>query len=583
MLMRSIKEKLIKLRALLLHHEYQYHTLDEPQLTDAEYDKLLVKLYALENHYPELITPDSPTQRVGSLLLTNFDTVPHKTPMLSLNNVFDEAGYWKFVRQIQERLKLKTMINFCCELKLDGLAVNLLYENGVLIQASTRGDGSTGENITKNVYTIAEIPRILRKKKVPHHIEIRGEVFMKKNILKKLNIAARQSGQRIFSNSRNAAAGSLRQVDPRITAQRKLSFYTYGIGSWEGEERPSSHWQTLKQLKQWGFPICDYSYLCQTAEEVLYFYNKIQAGRYKLDFDIDGIVIKVDSQILHKQLGCGARAPRWAIAFKFPVQEHLTYLREIKFQVGRTGVITPVASLEPIRISGVLIRHATLHNFKEIEDLDLHIGDIVLIRRAGEVIPQVISVIKSQRPLKARKVFLPEHCPVCHSTIERLQGVARCTGKMICSAQIKESLKHFVSRRALNIKGLGNKIINQLVDQQYVYTFADLFKLTTDQLMALDRIGIKVANRIINAINQAKQTTLSRLIYSLGIPKVGEVMSLNLANYFGTLNALMSANIETLIQIEKIGPKVAINIQTFMKNRSNREILRQLLENIWIS
>ncbi|WWP00801.1 MAG: NAD-dependent DNA ligase LigA [Candidatus Dasytiphilus stammeri] len=582
--MASIKEKLVKLRKLLLHHEYQYHTLGEPQLTDAEYDKLMLKLYALEKNYPELITPDSPTQRVGSLLLTHFDTVQHRTPMLSLNNVFNEAGYWKFIRQIKERLKSNTRINFCCELKLDGLAVNLLYENGVLIQASTRGDGRRGENITNNVYTITEIPRIIRNNnKVPHRIEIRGEVFMKKNILKKLNLAARQSGQRIFANSRNAAAGSLRQVDPSITAQRKLSFYTYGIGSWEGGEIPSSHWHTLMQLKKWDFPICNYSYLCKTAEEVLYFYNKIQALRYQLDFDIDGIVIKVDSQILHKQLGYGARAPRWAIAFKFPVQEHLTYLREIKFQVGRTGVITPVACLEPIRISGVLISNATLHNFKEIEDLDLHLGDIILIRRAGEVIPQVIRVIKSKRPLNARKVFFPEHCPVCHSTIERLQGVARCTGKMICSAQIKESLKHFVSRRALNIQGLGNKIINQLVDQQYVYTFADLFKLTTNQLVTLDRIGTKAANHIINAINHAKKTTLSRFIYSLGILKVGEAMSLNLANYFGTLNALMNANIETLIKVENIGPKVAINIQNFMKNRSNREIIRQLLEYLNIS
>ncbi|WWP01757.1 MAG: NAD-dependent DNA ligase LigA [Candidatus Dasytiphilus stammeri] len=583
MLMASIKEQLIKLRTLLLHHEYQYHTLGEPQLTDDEYDKLMLKLYALENHYPELITPNSPTQRVGSLLLTNFDTVQHKTPMLSLNNVCDEAGYWKFVRQIKERLKLNTMINFCCELKLDGLAVNLLYENGVLIQGSTRGDGRTGENITKNVYTIAEIPKIILNNNIPHSIEIRGEVFMKKNILKKLKRTARQSGQRIFANSRNAAVGSLRQADPRITAQRKLSFYTYGIGSWEGGEIPNSHWQTLMQLKKWGFPICDYSYLCKTAEEILDLYNKIQAVRSKLEFDIDGIVIKVDSQILHKQLGCGSRAPRWALAFKFPVPEHLTYLREIKFQVGRTGVITPVARLEPIIISGVIISKATLNNFKEIEHLDLHIGDRVLIRRAGEVIPQIIRVIKSQRPSNASKVVLPEYCPVCHSKISRWQRVARCTGTMSCSAQIKESLKHFVSRRALNIKGLGNKIINQLVDQQYVYTFADLFTLTTDQLVNLDHIGIKAAKRIINAINQAKKTTLSRFIYSLGIIQVGEVMSLNLANYFGNLSTLMIAEIETLIQVENVGPNIAINIKKFMKNRRNREIIRQLLENISIS
>ncbi|MBS0906378.1 NAD-dependent DNA ligase LigA [Pantoea dispersa] len=582
--MTSVQEQITELRTTLRHHEYLYHVMDTPEIPDAEYDRLMRELRELESAHPDLITPDSPTQRVGAAPLATFEQVRHEVPMLSLDNTFDEAGFLAFNKRVQDRLKSTDDLTYCCELKLDGLAVSLLYENGLLVRAATRGDGTTGENITANVRTIHAIPLRLHGDNIPARVEVRGEVFMTESGFEKLNEEARRTGGKVFANPRNAAAGSLRQLDPRITAKRPLTFFCYGFGLLEGGEMPASHWQRLQQFKAWGLPVSDRIRLVHTADEVLAFYRQVEQDRPSLGFDIDGVVIKVDSQALQEQLGFVARAPRWAVAFKFPAQEQMTIVRDVEFQVGRTGAITPVARLEPVQVAGVIVSNATLHNADEIARLGLRIGDKVVIRRAGDVIPQVVNVVESERPADAREIVFPSHCPVCGSDVERVEGeaVTRCTGGLICGAQRKEALKHFVSRRAMDVDGMGDKIIDQLVEKEYVKTPADLFRLTAGKLTGLDRMGPKSAQNVVDALEKAKFTTLPRFLYALGIREVGEATAANLANHFGELEKVMNADLDALIAVQDVGKVVAAHVRNFMEEESNREVIRQLTEEVGV-
>ncbi|EPA7506414.1 NAD-dependent DNA ligase LigA [Yersinia enterocolitica] len=576
--MESIIQQINQLRTSLRHHEHLYHVLDAPEIPDAEYDRLMQQLRELEAQHPELITNDSPTQRVGAAPLDAFEQVKHEVPMLSLDNVFDEESYLAFDKRVHDRLKRADPLTFCCELKLDGLAVSLLYEDGELVRAATRGDGTTGENITANVRTIRAIPLRLQGDKLPRRVEVRGEVFMPLAGFEQLNDEARRKGGRVFANPRNAAAGSLRQLDPRITAKRPLTFFCYGVGLLEGGELPRSHIQRLMQFKAWGLPVSDRVKLCTGSEQVIAFYRQVEQDRGGLGFDIDGVVIKVDSLDLQEQLGFVARAPRWATAFKFPAQEQITQVREVEFQVGRTGAITPVARLEPVQVAGVIVSNATLHNADEIERLGLRIGDTVIVRRAGDVIPQVVGVVMDQRPQDAKEITFPEHCPVCGSDIERVEGeaVARCTGGLFCAAQRKEALKHFVSRRALDVDGMGDKIIEQLVEKQYVENPADLFTLTAGKLTGLDRMGPKSAQNLIVALEKAKQTTFARFLYALGIREVGEATAANLAAHFRNLENLRAADIEALKSVPDVGEVVARHVVNFLGEEHNQKVIEAL-------
>ncbi|OWF81292.1 DNA ligase (NAD(+)) LigA [Yersinia frederiksenii] len=576
--MESIIQQINQLRTSLRHHEHQYHVLDAPEIPDAEYDRLMQQLRDLEAQHPELITNDSPTQRVGAAPLDAFGQVKHEVPMLSLDNVFDEESYLAFDKRVHDRLKTAEPLTFCCELKLDGLAVSLLYEEGELVRAATRGDGTTGENITVNVRTIRAIPLRLHGDNIPRRVEVRGEVFMPQAGFEQLNEEARRKGGKVFANPRNAAAGSLRQLDPRITAKRPLTFFCYGVGLLDGGELPRSHIQRLMQFKAWGLPVSNRVKLCTGSDQVIAFYRQVEQDRASLGFDIDGVVIKVDSLDLQEQLGFVARAPRWATAFKFPAQEQITQVREVEFQVGRTGAITPVARLEPVQVAGVIVSNATLHNADEIERLGLRIGDTVIVRRAGDVIPQVVGVVLEQRPQDAKEITFPEHCPVCGSDIERVEGeaVARCTGGLFCAAQRKEALKHFVSRRALDVDGMGDKIIEQLVEKQYVENPADLFTLTAGKLTGLDRMGPKSAQNLIVALEKAKQTTFARFLYALGIREVGEATAANLAAHFRNLDNLRAADIEALKSVPDVGEVVAKHVLNFLSEEHNQKVIDAL-------
>lgn len=577
--MATIEEQIHQLRTQLRHHEYQYHVLDAPEVPDAEYDRLMRELRELETAYPDLVTADSPTQRVGAAPLSEFGQVKHQVPMLSLDNVFDEESYLAFYKRVQDRLKTAEPLTFCCELKLDGLAVSLLYENGELVQAATRGDGTTGENITANVRTIRAIPLRLHGDNIPARLEVRGEVFMPQPGFEAMNEEARRTGGKVFANPRNAAAGSLRQLDPRITAKRPLTFLCYGIGVLDGGELPRSHYERLQQLKAWGLPVSDRVRVCTGSDEVVAFYRQVEADRPALGFDIDGVVVKIDSLDIQETLGFVARAPRWATAFKFPAQEQITLVKDVEFQVGRTGAITPVARLEPVLVAGVMVSNATLHNADEIERLGLRIGDTVIVRRAGDVIPQVVGVVMEERPENAREVVFPAHCPVCHSDVERVEGeaVARCTGGLICGAQRKEALKHFVSRRALDVDGMGDKIIDQLVEKEYVKNPADLFRLTAGKLTGLDRMGPKSAQNVVSALEKAKETTLARFLYALGIREVGEATASNLAAHYGSVEALKAADIESLKTVPDVGDVVAKHVVNFLSEEHNQQVIDELL------
>jgi len=575
----EIQEKLNQLRETLHYHGVKYYVEDSPEIPDAEYDRLMRELMELESQHPELMSIDSPSQRVGGAPLDGFDSVKHEIPMLSLDNAFDDAELESFHKRMRDRIASATFDVFCCEPKLDGLAVSLLYENGVLVQAATRGDGAMGENITENVRTIKAIPLKLQGEGWPARIEVRGEVFMPKAGFDKLNELALKKGDKVFVNPRNAAAGSLRQLDSRITATRPLSFYAYSVGVVEGAELSSSHYERFLQLKGWGLPMCPETKRVSSLDEVKAYYQDILERRESLEYEIDGVVIKVDDIALQEQLGFVARAPRWAIAYKFPAQEEITLLNDVEFQVGRTGAITPVAKLEPVFVGGVTVSNATLHNADEIERLGVMVGDTVVIRRAGDVIPQIVSVVNERRPDNAREIVFPENCPVCKSQVERVEGeaVARCSGGLVCQAQRKEALKHFVSRKALDVDGLGEKVIEQLVDREMVETPADLFKLSAGVITVLDRMGPKSAQNVVDALNKSKETTLPRFLYSLGIREVGEATAANLAQHFKTLDAVKIASHEALIEVQDIGEIVASHITAFFAQEKNLTVIDDLV------
>lgn len=576
----SLQQQIDTLRHDLRRYEYEYHVLDNPTIPDAEYDRLFHQLKALEAAHPELITADSPTQRVGAKPLSGFAQIRHEIPMLSLDNAFSDEEFYAFVKRIEDRLiRLPEPLTFCCEPKLDGLAVSILYVNGVLTQAATRGDGTTGEDITANIRTIRNIPLQLLMDNPPARLEVRGEVFMPHEGFERLNQQALEKGEKTFANPRNAAAGSLRQLDPKITSKRPLVLNAYGIGIAEGVDLPNTHYDRLQWLKSIGIPVNPEIRLCNGTDEVLDFYRDIQNKRSSLGYDIDGTVLKINDIALQEKLGFISKAPRWAIAYKFPAQEELTRLNDVEFQVGRTGAITPVAKLEPVFVAGVTVSNATLHNGDEIERLDIAIGDTVVIRRAGDVIPQIIGVLHDRRPADARPIIFPKTCPVCDSAIVRIEGeaVARCTGGLFCAAQRKEALKHFVSRKAMDIDGVGGKLIEQLVDRELIHTPADLFKLDLTTLTRLERMGAKSAENALASLEKAKNTTLARFIFALGIREVGEATALNLANHFKTLEALQNADLEALQQVPDVGEVVANRILAFWHEPHNVAVVNDLI------
>ena len=576
----SLQQQIDTLRQDLRRYEYEYHVLDNPTIPDAEYDRLFHQLKALEAAHPELITADSPTQRVGAKPLSGFAQIRHEIPMLSLDNAFSDEEFYAFVKRIEDRLiRLPEPLTFCCEPKLDGLAVSILYVNGVLTQAATRGDGTTGEDITANIRTIRNIPLQLLMDNPPARLEVRGEVFMPHAGFERLNQQALEKGEKTFANPRNAAAGSLRQLDPKITSKRPLVLNAYGIGIAEGVDLPNTHYDRLQWLKSIGIPVNPEIRLCNGTDEVLDFYRDIQNKRSSLGYDIDGTVLKINDIALQEKLGFISKAPRWAIAYKFPAQEELTRLNDVEFQVGRTGAITPVAKLEPVFVAGVTVSNATLHNSDEIERLDIAIGDTVVIRRAGDVIPQIIGVLHDRRPADARPIVFPKTCPVCDSAIVRIEGeaVARCTGGLFCAAQRKEALKHFVSRKAMDIDGVGGKLIEQLVDRELIHTPADLFKLDLITLTRLERMGAKSAENALASLEKAKNTTLARFIFALGIREVGEATALNLANHFKTLEALQNADLEALQQVPDVGEVVANRILAFWHEPHNVAVVNDLI------
>ncbi|TPH04303.1 NAD-dependent DNA ligase LigA, partial [Haemophilus haemolyticus] len=578
--MTNIQTQIDNLRKTLRQYEYEYHVLDNPTVPDSEYDRLFHQLKALELEHPEFLTSDSPTQRVGAKPLSGFSQIRHEIPMLSLDNAFSDEEFNAFVKRIEDRLiVLPKPLTFCCEPKLDGLAVSILYVNGVLTQAATRGDGTTGEDITANIRTIRNIPLQLLTDNPPARLEVRGEVFMPHAGFERLNEYALEHGEKTFANPRNAAAGSLRQLDPNITSKRPLVLNAYGIGIAEGVELPNTHYARLQWLKSIGIPVNPEIRLCNGTNEVLDFYRDIQNKRSSLGYDIDGTVLKINDIALQNELGFISKAPRWAIAYKFPAQEELTVLNDVEFQVGRTGAITPVAKLEPVFVAGVTVSNATLHNGDEIERLNIAIGDTVIIRRAGDVIPQIIGVLHERRPDNAKPIIFPTNCPVCDSQIIRIEGeaVARCTGGLFCAAQRKEALKHFVSRKAMDIDGVGGKLIEQLVDRELVHTPADLFKLDLTTLTRLERMGSKSAENALNSLEKAKSTTLARFIFALGIREVGEATALNLANHFKTLDALKAADLEQLQQVPDVGEVVANRIFVFWREAHNVAVVEDLI------
>lgn len=586
-ILKSVSERVKALHQELNHYNHQYYVLDEPSVPDVEYDRLLRELISIEQTYPELKTMDSPSQKVGGQALKAFTQVTHQVPMLSLDNVFSPEEWNAFVKRIHDRLGSNKKLIFCAEPKLDGLAVSLRYEQGILVQAATRGDGAVGENITDNIRTIKSIPLKLNGENgidYPDILEVRGEVFMPKASFEQLNAAAIKKGEKSFANPRNAAAGSLRQLDSKVTAKRNLDFYAYGLG-FVGELATNdqvflknSHYQRLCQVKSLGLPMCPEVRLLDDQQQVQAFYEDILSKREQLSYEIDGTVLKVDDIALQERLGFVARAPRWAMAYKFPAQEELTTVDDVEFQVGRTGAITPVARLKPIFVGGVTVSNATLHNQDEIQRLGLKIGDTVVIRRAGDVIPQIVSVVLEKRPENARDIIFPGTCPVCDSKVARAEGeaVLRCTAGLFCQAQRKEAIKHFASRKAHDIDGLGDKLVEQLVDENLISTPADLFNLTETDISTMERMGVKSAKNLIAAIEKAKHTTLAKFIYGLGIREVGEATAANLANHFYSLLAIQTASFEALQNVADVGVIVAKNIVNFFKEEHNLAVVSSL-------
>ncbi|HUL13173.1 MAG TPA: NAD-dependent DNA ligase LigA, partial [Methylococcaceae bacterium] len=567
------------LREQIEYHNRRYYQLDAPVISDAEYDQLLHELQALERQYPELVTPDSPTQRVGAAPIEALAEVRHEVPMLSLDNAFTEEDLLDFDRRIREKLERET-VEYVAEPKLDGLAISLIYDDGVLVRGATRGDGHSGEDVTHNVRTIRDIPLKLEGSGFPKRFEVRGEVFMSKRGFLALNKKALESGEKVFVNPRNAAAGSLRQLDPKITTTRPLRFYCYGYGVYPATQLPRRHQDIFERFKSWGLPVSPEFRVVQGVEGCLTYYRALLARRHELPYEIDGVVYKLSRFDWQNELGYVARAPRWAIAHKFPAEEVTTRVIAIDVQVGRTGALTPVARLEPVFVGGVTVTNATLHNADEVHRKDIRVGDTVVVRRAGDVIPEVVKSVPEKRPAKTEIFVLPKHCPVCGSDVETTPGeaIARCSGGLYCPAQHKEAIKHFASRRALDIEGLGDKLVDQLLDKKLVDTVADLFHLKVDDLAELERMGKKSAENVIQALEKSKHTTLPRFLYALGIREVGEVTAQTLAKHFRTLDKIMAADEAELQQVPDVGPTMAYHIATFFQQAQNREVIQNLLD-----
>lgn len=578
MSLASAKQELAQLRERLQQLNYEYYVEDAPSVPDAEYDRLFSRAVELEKNFPELASDDSPTRKVGAAPAGAFANVQHEVAMLSLDNAFDAESMDQFIRRVSERSG-HNQLRWCAEPKLDGAAVSLLYENGKLVRGATRGDGYTGEDITANVRTIKNVPLSLRGD-FPDRLEVRGEVFMPVTGFERYNERAREQGEKVFANPRNAAAGSLRQLDSRITAKRPLQFYAYAMGQVEPlrELDDDSHYQRLQQLRAWGLPVCPETRLLPDNQSCHEYYANLMAKRSSLKYEIDGVVFKVDAIDVQQDLGFVARAPRWAIAYKFPAQEELTWLRGVDFQVGRTGAITPVARLEPVNVAGVVVANATLHNADEIERLGVRIGDRVTIRRAGDVIPQVVGVVLDERPDDTTAIEFPSQCPVCDSAVERIVGeaVARCSGGLYCAAQRKQAIIHYASRKAMDIDGLGDKLIEMLVERDWVKSPVDLYTLSAHQLASLPRMGDKSAQNLVRAIAKSRKTTLAKFLYSLGIREVGEATAQNLAAHFGELDALMNATSAELQEVSDVGVVVAEHVYQFFREPHNQTIIAAL-------
>lgn len=583
----AIAERALVLRDQINYHNYRYYVLDNPEIPDAEFDRLFRELQALEAEHPEIVTPDSPTQRVGGQPLEGFSQVRHRVPMLSIRTETDieSSGAYNFDARIRRELKLREddpPIEYACELKFDGLAISLRYEHGLLAQAATRGDGETGEDVTQNVRTIHSVPLRLQGKSTPTVLEVRGEVYMSRPDFERYNEKQRESGGTPLVNPRNGAAGSIRQLDPAMAAQRPLSFYAYGLGEVDGWAIPASHGDVLDALSDLGLPVSHERAVVQGPQGLVQFHDDIGRRRDSLPFDIDGVVYKVNSLELQARLGFVSREPRWAVAHKFPAQEELTTVEAIEVQVGRTGALTPVARLKPVFVGGVTVSNATLHNQDEIDRLDVREGDTVIVRRAGDVIPEVVSVIMNRRPqpVAPRFEILKRYpvCPVCGSHVTRQEGEAaiRCTGGLYCPAQRKQALLHFASRRAMDIEGLGEKLVDQLVDHGIVHTPADLYKLGIAKVANLERMAEKSASNLLAAIVKSKDATLARFIFSLGIRNVGETTAKDLAAHFGNLDAMMNADVTALVEVPDVGPVVAQSIAQFFAEPHNREVVEQL-------
>ncbi len=581
--MSDLRKKIESLREEIRYHNYRYHTLDDIEIPDAEYDRLMRELQRLEEAHPELVTPDSPTQRVGAEPSESLVKVRHRVPMLSLGNVFADEELQEFHRRVAEKLEFEDGaedLRYAAEPKLDGLAVSLMFEEGVLTRAATRGDGTTGEDITHNVRTIASVPLRLLGDGHPRVLEVRGEVFMPRAGFEAFNKKALAAGEKTFVNPRNAAAGSLRQLDPKLAAERPLDMYAYSVGLVESGQLPEFHSEIIDQLQVWGLKVCPERRVVAGVAGCLEFYHDIQRQRDDLPYDIDGVVYKVDSIAMQEELGFRSREPRWAVAHKFPAEEELTTVAGIDFQVGRTGALTPVARLEPVFVGGVTVSNVTLHNIDELHRKDVRVGDTVIVRRAGDVIPEVVSVVKRRRPKNTVEVELPTRCPVCDSHVVREEGeaVARCTGGLYCKAQRAEALKHFVSRRAMDIDGLGAKLIQQFVDEDRVSNPADIYRLEKEELAERERMGEKSAENLVKAIEASKSTTLDRFLFALGIREVGEATAANLATHFGSLAAITEASEEDFLKVPDVGPKVAARIREFLREQHNLDVINELQE-----
>jgi len=574
----SVQQRVVRLRAEINRHNYRYHVLDDPEVSDAEYDRLLAELRSVEADYPAVVVPDSPTQRVGGAPVAAFAQVRHRVPMLSLDNAFAREDVIAFDRRVRERLETEREITYACEPKLDGLAVSLTYRKGLLEVAATRGDGNVGEDVTHNIRTIKSVPLRLAGKSHPELLEVRGEVFMSIPGFREMNRVASEKGEKTFVNPRNAAAGSLRQLDPKLAASRPLEVFFYGASVIEGRKMPGHHSEVLAMLRDLGLRTSPESRVVEGVDGLIGYYDDIGRRRSALRYQIDGVVYKVDALDLQRELGFVARAPRWALAHKYPADEEMTRVRAIEWQVGRTGALTPVARLDPVFVGGATVSNATLHNFEELRRKDVRVGDTIVLRRAGDVIPEVVKVVEEKRPPGAPVAELPEKCPVCGSDVEREEGeaIARCAGALVCPAQLKESLRHFASRRAMDIEGLGSKLVDQLVELGLVKDASDVYRIGASKLAELDRMGEKSAGKLIGALERSKSTTFSRFLFALGIRDVGEATAESLARHFRTLGALRAATTAEIEEVSDIGPITAAHVHAFLAEPRNARVIDDL-------